>query len=194
MNSREKILSAIRQNKPSFTSVPSSVDFKSNYEDLLVQFDATLKGIGGSTVVVKSYDDIKEYVRKNYKEVTNIATPLTELSDIATFSLNIDDPHDLETVDLAIIAGDVAVAENAAIWISDSYSSHRALLFITQYLAIVIQKSAIVGNMHKAYQHVKIDETGWGCWVAGPSKTADIEQSLVIGAHGARGLIVFIME
>ncbi|WP_242670315.1 hypothetical protein [Flavobacterium frigidimaris] len=28
----------------------------------------------------------------------------------------------------------------------------------------------------------------------GPSKTADIEQSLVLGAHGARGLVVFILE
>jgi L-lactate dehydrogenase complex protein LldG len=35
---------------------------------------------------------------------------------------------------------------------------------------------------------------GWGCFIAGPSKTADIEQSLVIGAHGARSMVIFLLE
>jgi L-lactate dehydrogenase complex protein LldG len=36
-------------------------------------------------------------------------------------------------------------------------------------------------------------EYGFGVFLAGPSKTADIEQSLVLGAHGARGLVVFLV-
>ena len=193
MGSRETILSAIKNNKPDLLPLPPSSYFESNYDNLALQFSEVLYNIGGTAVSVQNYDEIKEYLKK-HNDLTNIAVTIPELSELATFSLNISDPHDLETVDLAIIAGQTAIAENAAIWVSDSYSPHRALLFITQYLMIVIKKSDIVSNMHKAYQDLKINETGWGCWVSGPSKTADIEQSMVIGAHGARGLVVFVMD
>ena len=193
MGSRETILSAIKNNKPDLLPLPPSSYFESNYDNLALQFSEVLYNIGGTAVSVQNYDEIKEYLKK-HNDLTNIAVTIPELSELATFSLKISDPHDLETVDLAIIAGQTAIAENAAIWVSDSYSPHRALLFITQYLMIVIKKSDIVSNMHKAYQDLKINETGWGCWVSGPSKTADIEQSMVIGAHGARGLVVFVMD
>jgi L-lactate dehydrogenase complex protein LldG len=113
---------------------------------------------------------------------------------LADFSLNITDPHDLETLNLAIIEGDFAVAENAAIWVSEKHIPHRVLPMITQYLAIVVKKSDIIANMHHAYERVKVDETGFGTFISGPSKTADIEQSLVIGAHGARGLTVYVLN
>lgn len=45
--------------------------------------------------------------------------------------------------------------------------------------------------MHEAYKRLDISQIGFGVFLAGPSKTADIEQSLVIGAHGARSLVVF---
>jgi L-lactate dehydrogenase complex protein LldG len=48
--------------------------------------------------------------------------------------------------------------------------------------------------MHDAYKKVHIDKEGFGLFVCGPSKTADIEQSLVIGAHGPRSLVVLAIE
>jgi L-lactate dehydrogenase complex protein LldG len=48
--------------------------------------------------------------------------------------------------------------------------------------------------MHQAYERIGNQEYGFGTFIAGPSKTADIEQSLVLGAHGARGLTVFLMD
>lgn len=66
--------------------------------------------------------------------------------------------------------------------------------FIAQYLAIIVNKKDIIPTMHQAYERIGNQEYGFGTFIAGPSKTADIEQSLVLGAHGARGLIVFLLE
>jgi L-lactate dehydrogenase complex protein LldG len=193
MSSREKILSQIKTNQPDYQELNVPFKFESVYENLYEKFAEILSFVGGKALEVNSYEEIKAAIKAHYHDVTNIATTIDELSELADFSLNISDPHDLEMLNLAIIAGDFAVAENAAIWVSEKHLPHRALPMITQYLAIVIYKSDIITNMHRAYERVKVDETGFGTFISGPSKTADIEQSLVIGAHGARGLVVYIL-
>ena len=194
MSAREQILFNIKDNQPDYQELNVNFKFESVYENLYEKFSEILNFVGGKALEVSSYQEIKDDVREHYQGVTNIATTIEELSALADFSLNISDPHELEMLNLAIIKGDFAVAENAAIWVSEKQLPHRALPMITQYLAIVIHKSDIVTNMHRAYERVKIDETGFGTFISGPSKTADIEQSLVIGAHGARGLVVYVLS
>ena len=193
MSSREQILSNIKKNQPDYQELNINFKFESVYENLYEKFSEILHFVGGKALEVSSYQEIKDDVRQHYQGVTNIATTIDELSELSDFSLNISDPHELEMLNLAIIKGDFAVAENAAIWVSEKQLPHRALPMITQYLAIVIHKSDILTNMHRAYDRVKVDETGFGTFISGPSKTADIEQSLVIGAHGARSLVVYVL-
>ncbi|MBC7407864.1 MAG: LUD domain-containing protein [Arcicella sp.] len=193
MSSREQILSNIKKNQPDYQELNINFKFESVYENLYEKFSEILHFVGGKALEVSSYQEIKDDVRQHYQGVTNIATTIDELSELSDFSLNISDPHELEMLNLAIIKGDFAVAENAAIWVSEKQLPHRALPMITQYLAIVIHKSDILTNMHRAYERVKVDETGFGTFISGPSKTADIEQSLVIGAHGARSLVVYVL-
>lgn len=194
MSSREKILANIKANQPDYRKLDVPFKFDTVYGNLFEKFSEILSFVGGKAIEVNNYEEIKADIQEHYKGVRNIATTIPELSELADFSLNISDPHDLEMLNLAIIEGDFAVAENAAIWVSEKHVMHRVLPMITQYLAIVIKKSDIITNMHRAYERVKVDETGFGTFISGPSKTADIEQSLVIGAHGARGLTVYIIE
>lgn len=194
MSSREKILANIKTNQPDYQELTVEFKFESVYENLYEKFAEILSFVGGKAIAVNNYDEIKADIEAHYQGVRNIATTIPELSELADFSLNISDPHDLETLNFAIIKGDFAVAENAAIWVSEKHLHHRVLPMITQYLAIVIHQSDIVTNMHRAYERVKVDETGFGTFISGPSKTADIEQSLVIGAHGARGLMVYVLS
>ena len=104
----------------------------------------------------------------------------------------IDDPHALQDLDFAVLPGQFAVAENGAVWFSAAGVKHRVVPFITQHLALVVPADQLLDNMHQAYDRLAFSEPGFGTFISGPSKTADIEQSLVIGAHGPRSLTVFL--
>jgi L-lactate dehydrogenase complex protein LldG len=80
------------------------------------------------------------------------------------------------------------------VWVKESQMVNRLLPFICQHLVIVLEKKKLVATMHHAYQEINVFEEGFGVFIAGPSKTADIEQSLVIGAHGARSMTVYLLN
>ena len=194
MSSREEILKNIKNNQPDATQLPVNYTYVTQTDHPEKLFSDVLQTIGGGVVRVSGWEEVKSYLLEHYASFSNRATTIPALADWADFSLNVEDPHALETINLAVIEADFAVAENGAVWISDRHVPHRVLPFITQYLAVVVPAAALVTNMHEAFNRLSIGDHGWGAFVAGPSKTADIEQSLVIGAHGARGLTVFLME
>ncbi len=192
MTTREKILSQIKINKPVPSVLPDSLTFKSDFSDKKEVFTEMLASVYTQVISVKNEEELYEKVLALYPDDVNRATTVERLLPWADFSLSVENPHDLEMVELAILKAEFGVAENGAIWISDNHLPHRVLPFITQNLAFVIPESSLVNNMHDAYNRLQ-DTTGWGCFISGPSKTADIEQSLVIGAHGARSLVVFLV-
>ena len=195
MTSREQILGAIQANQPALLPLPDEFRFKTSYPDNIAQFISVLASIGGLAIEVADYAAIERHLQQLFPELLDVVTTLPELTHLADVSLvHILDPHELASVNLAIIEGQLAVAENGSIWVDEQHLPHRALPMITQFLAVVIRQSAIVPNMHDAYDRIKVDRTGFGTFIAGPSKTADIEQSLVIGAHGARSLVVYILS
>jgi L-lactate dehydrogenase complex protein LldG len=102
-------------------------------------------------------------------------------------------PHGMENVELAVLHGQFGVAENGAVWITDSAMGDRALPFIAAHLALILSKTEIVNTLQEAYQRIGGSSHNFGTFIAGPSKTADIEQSLVLGAHGPKSLAVFLI-
>lgn len=193
MTTRDQMLATIQANQPSLHPVPTQFTFTSVFPDLTKQFMDVLTFVGGAAVVVPDYKAIKVDIQKKYPNLTNVATTCPELAELADVTMDVRDPHELSGLNLAIIEGPLAVAENAAIWVDERQIPQRAVPMITQFLVIIIRQSTIVPNMHDAYKLLTVDETGFGTFICGPSKTADIEQSLVIGAHGARSLVVYIL-
>lgn len=194
MSSREKILTAIRQNKPVLQPLPRRIAFGERPADVISQFKTVLQAIGATVLAITTYQEMRAHMRETFPDFTNVAVTVPELTDLADFSLSVADPHELEHVNLAILPGRWGVAENGAIWLSEAeMGPHRVLPFVTQHLALVVNEENVLASMHEAYERLQVDETGFGVFIAGPSKTADIEQSLVIGAHGARSLTVFLL-
>jgi L-lactate dehydrogenase complex protein LldG len=194
MTSRDIILNRIKANKPAATERPEKLEHAIQYPNPTETFKTMLSSIEGKTFEVSSWEEIIRILSEEYPSFTNRASDIPQLSSWVDFSLAEQDPHTLEHVNIAVVEGKVAVAENAAIWVTEENLSHRVLPFITQYLAIVVPANAMVHNMHEAMEEISTGDYGWGAFISGPSKTADIEQSLVIGAHGARALCVFLLQ
>ncbi|PTR01099.1 L-lactate dehydrogenase complex protein LldG [Mucilaginibacter yixingensis] len=196
MTSREKILAAVKQNQPEPMELPDIAFLKGDPEGVIEKYSTTLTNVGGKVYRVAGYEEIAKIVKEIYKPEDRILTLVPELAGITNEAFQPSlTAHHWENVELAVIRGHFGVAENGAVWVTEELMGHRALPFITQYLAIVIKAEDIVPTMHEAYIRTA-DKTsyGYGVFIAGPSKTADIEQSLVIGAHGPRGMTVFILD
>jgi L-lactate dehydrogenase complex protein LldG len=103
------------------------------------------------------------------------------------------DAHAIEGLGLAVVPGAFAVAENGAVWVPGDGLRPRGIFVVTEHLALVVPAAEVVHDMHEAYRRIAFPSAGFGTFVAGPSKTADIEQALVIGAHGARSCTLFLV-
>lgn len=191
MSSKAKILSAIKESKPASTDLPF-IDISAviSYDDLTDQFKKVLGAIGGQCIEVSGKDEAVAVAEAELSKVKNGVNTLTGYDE----RLPLMTAAELAAVELAAIKGTIAVAENGSIWVSEKQMVNRILPFIAQQLIIVIEEKNIVQTMHHAYQKIDVAETGFGVFIAGPSKTADIEQSLVIGAHGPAGLKVIICK
>ena len=186
MSSREKILANVKAHKPALVPMPVVPMFEG--DGTIAKFKMVLEGIGGRAIEVDSLSSCQEVINTHYADLKNVASALVKASVVIDTNTS---KEVLEQVDLAIIQGEIGVAENGAIWVPEVNMINRALPFITQHLVLVLDKKNVVANMHEAYK--KLDTVGsYGAFIAGPSKTADIEQALVIGAHGARSMMVIL--
>ncbi len=185
MSSREHILGKIKALKLEQKSVPTIPDFEAP-SDLAAQFQRSILGNKGEVITLEGL--VEKLESGIFPRVFSTVAALNDFSnqDLPT------DSHDFSNLDLAILRGQFGVAENGAIWMEDKDLKLRAIPFITEHLAILLDTKSLVANMHQAYTKIGSAEAGFGLFIAGPSKTADIEQSLVIGAHGAKSLLVVL--
>ncbi|MEP7278238.1 MAG: LUD domain-containing protein [Bacteroidota bacterium] len=194
MNNREKILAAVKNNQPAWEALPSLNDIDAiRFENPREKFKSVLEGIGGTLLVATDLQQVQAYIQDHFAGAGRCITSMNELPDIEQINSS-EDAHKLDNTEVAIIGGAFGVAENAAIWVTASSVIIRALPFICQQLVVVLSSGDMVNNMHEAYDRIAAADYDYGVFIAGPSKTADIEQSLVLGAHGPKSMTVFLIE
>jgi L-lactate dehydrogenase complex protein LldG len=191
MSSRDKILNAIAANQPELVAPPTiDLDAVISYEDNYIQFKTILENIGGKVELIQDITALSDQLNAEKAEGKLIINTLNEIDKQIVLLTSFE----LEKLEKVCIKGTLGVAENGAIWLYESQIINRLLPFICQHLILVIDKKDIVPTMHHAYKKIDISKEGFGIFIAGPSKTADIEQSLVIGAHGARTATIYVVE
>jgi len=196
MSSRTDILNRIRQQTLPDAPLPDLQGDWIAFADREQQFADVLKFVGGRAEFIDR-SELGSLVRglKCFETAKKVicTVPGLDLSLPTTNLETVADPHDLADVDVTVLPGDFAVAENGAVWVTDQQIRHRTIYFITQHLVLVVPRSQIIDTMHQAYERLQFSGPSYGLFMSGPSKTADIEQSLVIGAHGPRSLTVIFV-
>ncbi len=163
MNARVEILAAIRRAAVPVSPPTPSAARQPIAGPLLDRFLVALQQVGGQGVV-----------RGSDESLHDLATSLSQPGTAST-----------------IIRGRFAVAENGAVYVDAADLGARTDVVAAEQLIVVVPVAAIVATMHEAVRRIPGDSRcGW--FLSGPSKTADIEQSLVIGAQGARTLHVIL--
>ena len=193
LNSREKILAAVKRNQPAPEPLPllTAID-AIVFDDPLQKFTSVLEGIGGLVLPASNIEEVAVYVASHFTEGSKYITTIKGMPGITKLNSE-EDAHLLQDAEVAVLKADFAVAENGAVWITAVSFKIRALPFICKHLVVVLDPLQLVHNMHQAYERIGSDMYDFGVFIAGPSKTADIEQSLVLGAHGPKSMTLFLL-
>jgi L-lactate dehydrogenase complex protein LldG len=194
MTTREKILQAVLQNQPPSTTLPDVSVFRGDTDGLVQKYMEVFKTIGGSAFLVDDLAAVRWSVEKNFDSTKRIVTTLPELAGNFELISDTVDPHAYSDVELAIINAHFAVAENGAVWLTEELTGQRIIPYICQHLAVIVDAEKIVPTLHEAYEKIGAGTYGFGGFIGGPSKTADIEQALVLGAHGPLSMTVYILK
>ena len=193
MSSRDAILAAIKKNTLQKFDYPKWKVNAIQYPDLVKQFISITAAVGGEAVELPEGMDVNEYILKRYPNMNAIASNMPE---ITCATLNPDDvevAQNLNGTDLAVVKGEIGVAENGCVWIPQTVK-HKIIYFIAERLVILLDKKNLVNNMAEAYAKIEqMPKYNFATFISGPSKTADIEQTLVKGAHGAMEVLVILI-
>ena len=191
MSSKNDILAKIRQNTGTRYEMPKIELDRITFDDKVKNFSEVLSQDGGKAIELKEGEDVNDVIRREFPEAQRIASNLDEIS-CATFNPDtLEDPKELNGTDVAVVKGEFGVVENAAVWLPKQVR-HKGLYFISNAMVILLDKTQLVNNMHEAYARNEKGGYDYGVFMSGPSKTADIEQALVFGAHGPIQVVVIL--
>ena len=195
MSNKDDILKKYRANVREKFDMPDLSDIKAiTYPEPLVQFVKMTEMVGGQAIEVDPGRDINVLIRELFPDAKESASNLPEITIATRNPDTVGRARDLNGTDVGIIRGKFGVAENACVWIPQTMKE-KAICFISENLIILLPKSQIVNNMHEAYKRIEFDKEydGYGTFISGPSKTADIAQVLVMGAQAARSATILLL-
>ena len=194
MGAREKILSRIKKGVAPAVALPdmSIADNWSSEVDIDA-LELVLETVGGEMHILDSVDDVDSKLKELFPDVKMV---YTNIKGVEFGNVNLEEvksAHDLAQLEVAVLEGEFAVEENGSVFVSDNKMGNKMIPTITEYLVLVVPKPEIVKNMHEAYKKIDLKNMEYGVFISGPSKTADIESTLVFGAHGAKNLALLLV-
>ncbi|MDY4653804.1 MAG: LUD domain-containing protein [Prevotella sp.] len=189
---KEELLSKIKNNIHSTYEMPSFEELNAvKYDNPLLQFVEMSQTVGGMVVHLKSGEDVNKLIRDIYPDATVITSNLQEVTIANRNPDTVTEANDLNGTDVGVVKGEFGVAENGCVWVPQTMKE-KAVCFISENLVILLDSDKIVNNMHEAYERIHFTDYGYGCFISGPSKTADIAQALVMGAQAARSVTIIL--
>lgn len=194
MSARDEILAALRAQSLAPAPLPALAGDWIGYADLPQQFELALGRAAGS--LVRSTRAGLGAALAALPAIQRAQRCCSLVPELPGNQKPPAEPHAFRDLDVLVVPAEFGVAESGAVWLAERVARVRAGLFLTQHLVLVLARENLVPHLHQAYERLgaAVGRTGYGCFMCGPSKTADIEQALVVGAHGPRSLAVVLYD
>ena len=190
MSSRDAVLAAVRAARPSAAPRPDLAAAVARFAapaDPVRGFTEAAEA-AGADVVIGDRDALPDLIAAALAGGRHVSA----LDADARRTLADLSPHSFADTDVFVCEAVLGVAEDGAVWLPLSRLGARSAVFLATHVVVILDRTMVVPNLHAAYAAIDLSTEGFGVFVAGPSKTADIEQALVIGAHGARSCTVIV--
>lgn len=206
--SREKILKKIRKALIQKTNQRfPAIDWDKNLYaqgegSLEEQFAHAFTKVGGSFVFCENEIEFMEHVvtlaqENKWKQIYCRESALTKLMDRVEFPYTSEEKSFPEGM-IAITSCEALVARLGSVIVSSKQGSGRRLFVVPTIHIVVAYTSQVVPELKDAMQLIK---SKYGDQIpsmiaslTGPSRTADIEKTLVTPAHGPRDIFVFLID
>lgn len=200
---RDEILNKLRSavhsvsEKPDFDQpIYHSIDLP-----LELAFKENLEKVNGFVHLFSSEDELfealKEFLASGPKE--NIFCNEDKIgSKLNAFGIPFLQSSELsKDIEVGITGCEFLIAHTGSVMVSSAQKGGRQMFVYPPVHVIIAKRNQLVDYLEKAYSGIhekyKDDFPSQIVIITGPSRTADIEKTLVLGAHGPRELRVFLM-
>lgn len=205
--SKEKVLKYVREALMSKTDQPfPKIDYDksifSEMEALDINFAQELTAAGGMFIYCETEQEVVEGLKflvrdRKWENIFAVEPEITDLLDKA--HLNFASDHDKLTLSHVGVTGcEALVARLGSIMVSTGQMAGRQIFIYPEIHIVFARASQLVSDLKDALLKLKkkYDRRmpSMVTLITGPSRTADIEKTLVMGAHGPKELYVFLLE
>lgn len=204
---KENILKKIRNALSQPVQLPfpnaegNNTVFHTEHDGLEIKFAEEFSKLQGKFIFCSSRDELAENLQAlvENKEWTHVhcKTPAIDkmLQPYNPAYLNVGDMH---TLDAAITDCEYLIARTGTIILSAAQPSGRALPVYAPYHIVIAHTHQLVFDLKDGIQKMKEKYPGqlpsMISFATGPSRTADIEKTLVVGVHGPKEVYVFLLD
>ena len=127
--------------------------------------------------------------------LVKIVKPIKNLNIVEAFNLEPEHKKSiLARIPVAMAKASYVISETGSVVVIYDETPVNIPLFLAEVVVILVNKENIVKNLPHLFEKVNTDQTSNMVFISGPSRTADIEKVLVLGAHGPRRLVVCSIE
>jgi L-lactate dehydrogenase complex protein LldG len=205
--SKEKMLKKIRKallekHDNPYPNLEESPLYHDYNDHLDVLFAEQLNAVSGVFVFcedeIQLVENLLEFADKNkWRKIYAWETKLQALLNKYEFP-NYSTDTDFLNADVGITFCESLIARNGSVLISNGSEAGRRLSIYPHIHIVIAYTSQLVLDLKEAFKNLKLKYPGalpsMVCNITGPSRTADIEKTLVLGAHGPKELYVFLLE
>jgi len=220
-NSREHIIQKIRKalihpSDPPIRirteSLPSDNPFVECDEDWAMQFAHRLLTLQGKFVYAENITELNAYLKQaagttNPSQIQCLEPAIQDILRLCDFpfaqtisgNASPAPGDDLRAIEIGVTSCEALIAWSGSVMVSSRQNLGRTMTILPPIHWVIARPSQLVPRWKDAWQRVKdryadSELPSMVSTITGPSRTADIEKTLVLGAHGPKELWVFLLE